>query len=333
MHMSVNRFNKVVVFDRTNFGPSQLRLPNGRSCRKNPQELALKTDCTAHSYEYDPSSNTFKPLFIFTDTWCSSGAFTSAGTLLNTGGFHDGAKAVRFFKPCNDNACDWIENGQLFSSRWYASDQILPDDRVIVVGGRQAFSYEFVPKKAGETLFTLPFLKQTHVPNVENNLYPFLHLSSDGNLFIFANTQSILLDYKTNKVVKTFPALTGGSRNYPSSGSSVMLPLWHTNGFKRVEVQICGGSADGAFQAAASNKYLTALKDCARMVITDTTPRWVREDMPAPRVMADMLILPTGDILIINGARHGTAGWGSATTPSLAPFLYNPLKRRFQVNP
>lgn len=52
--------------------------------------------------------------------------------------------------------------------------------------------------------------------------------------------------------------------------------------------------------------------------------------MPSPRVMGDMLILPTAEVLIINGAKFGTAGWGVARQPSLGPVLYTPETRRFQ---
>lgn len=53
--------------------------------------------------------------------------------------------------------------------------------------------------------------------------------------------------------------------------------------------------------------------------------------MPVPRVMGDMLILPTAEVLIINGAKFGTAGWGVARQPVLEPVLYNPGFRRFQT--
>ena len=195
MHMTTTSQNTVVMFDRTDFGPSQLRLPNGR-CRDDPNDTALTHDCSAHSIEYNIATNNVRPLMVMTDTWCSSGAFVSNGTLVSTGGYNDGAKAVRSFVPCANSACDWNEaagsNG-LQENRWYASNQILPDNTIIVVGGRRAFSYEFVP---GGKSYSLPFLSQTNTPNVENNLYPFLHLSSDGNLFIFANKDSILFDYR-----------------------------------------------------------------------------------------------------------------------------------------
>lgn len=323
MHMTLTSRNTVIIFDRTDYGPSQLKLPNGK-CRNDPNDLALKVDCYAHSIEYNIVANSFRPLEVLTDTWCSSGSFLSDGTLVSTGGYNDGAEAVRHFVPCSNNACDWSESyPKLAASRWYASNQILPDNSIVVVGGRRSFSYEFVPSKGGA--IALGLLTQTNVPNVENNLYPFVYLSSDGNLFIFANRQSILLDYVHNTVLKTFPNMPGGgARNYPSSGSSVMLPLSASDGFKRVEVLICGGSPDGGYQQAANGVQVAALQTCGRMVITDANPSWAMENMPSPRVMGDMLILPNGEVLIINGARTGAAGWGNAANPNFAPLLYRP---------
>ena len=321
--MTTTSQNTVVMFDRTDFGPSQLRLPNGR-CRDDPNDTALTHDCSAHSIEYNIATNNVRPLMVMTDTWCSSGAFVSNGTLVSTGGYNDGAKAVRSFVPCANSACDWNEaagsNG-LQENRWYASNQILPDNTIIVVGGRRAFSYEFVP---GGKSYSLPFLSQTNTPNVENNLYPFLHLSSDGNLFIFANKDSILFDYRKNSVVKTFPTMPGGPRNCPSSGSSAVLPLSASDGFQRIEILICGGAPDSGYTSANARNFVNALQSCGRIVITDPNPVWAMENMPAPRVMGDMLILPNGEILIINGAEKGTACWELATNPALAPYLYRP---------
>lgn len=138
---------------------------------------------------------------------------------------------VRYLKPCSD--CDWEEDHKngLISPRWYASNQILPNGKIIVVGGRFQFTYEFIPKSSDsddrKILYQLPFLKETmHSAKIPNNLYPFVHLSTDGNLFIFANDREILLDYVNNKVMKNYPVMPGGiSRNYPSTGSSVLLPV------------------------------------------------------------------------------------------------------------
>lgn len=72
MHMALTHTNRVIMFDRTDYGPSQIKLPGGY-CRKNNNDLALKVDCWAHSIEYDIASNKIRPLTVMTDTWCSSG--------------------------------------------------------------------------------------------------------------------------------------------------------------------------------------------------------------------------------------------------------------------
>lgn len=329
MHMALTHTNRVIMFDRTDYGPSQIKLPGG-FCRHNNKDLALRVDCWAHSIEFDVASNKVQPLTIMTDTWCSSGSFQPDGSLTQTGGWNDGGQSIRKigFTP-ND---DWKEQANgLAAIRWYASNQLLPDGRQIVIGGRRQYNYEFVPRGAGEGLHALPLLERTFTPGAENNLYPFVHLSPDGNLFIFANQDSVLLNYKTGAEVRRFPRLDGGPRNYPSSGSSVLLPITAASGYKTAEVLICGGAPAGAYQQVGLGKFVPALQTCGRLVITAANPQWQIENMPIPRVMGDMLILPTGEILIINGAKYGTAGWGVARQPALTPVLYNPGQRRFQV--
>ncbi|KAL6213563.1 hypothetical protein ACLB2K_013010 [Fragaria x ananassa] len=326
MHMQLLHNDRVVMFDRTNFGPSNLSLPNG-VCRKNPNDTALKVDCTAHSAEYDVASNTVRPLFVFTDTWCSSGAVNPSGSLVQTGGSNEGEKRVRVFNPCA--TCDWkeIQNG-LVNRRWYATDHILPDGRQIIIGGRGEFNYEFYPKSAGSmTALNLPFLQETSDgAAIENNLYPFVFLNVDGNLFIFANNRAILFDYVAGKVVKTYPTIPGGEpRSYPSTGSAVLLPLKSTKGqATEAEVLVCGGAPKGAFVKALKGTYMDALKSCARIKITDPNPAWVMEDMPLARIMGDMTLLPNGDVLIINGAGQGAAGWDIGRQPVLTPVVYKP---------
>nr|GFA51058.1 hypothetical protein [Tanacetum cinerariifolium] len=158
MHMQLLHNNKVVIFDRTDFGPSNLTLPYGQICRLNDE--LVHPDCTAHSYEM------------------LHGRLRKAGE--------------------RQEPCDWIElERNLSVQRWYSSNAILPDGNIIIVGGRRAYSYEFYPRNPiGSTsnlkLFNLSFLVETNDYMEENNLYPFLHVLPDGNLFIFANQRSIL---------------------------------------------------------------------------------------------------------------------------------------------
>ncbi|PHT51263.1 hypothetical protein CQW23_11010 [Capsicum baccatum] len=338
MHMQLLNNDRVIMYDRTDFGASNISLPDGK-CRNNPNDLTLKVDCTAHSVEYDVSTNSVRPLMVQTDVWCSSGSATSDGSLIQTGGFNDGENFVRVFKPCSGktSTCDWKEIGSaLIQSRWYATNHLLPDGRQIIVGGRDAFNYEFYPKTAStNNLFGLPFLQQTNDPREENNLYPFVFLNVDGNLFIFANNRAVLLDYMTNTIVKTYPQITGGDpRNYPSTGSAALLPLNMQDETIRAEVLVCGGTKKGSYLRAQGGKFLGALNTCGRITITDPNPKWIMETMPVARTMGDMVILPNGDVLIVNGAGAGTAGWELGRSPVLSPVIYRPhdsLGSRFEV--
>ncbi|KAE8684165.1 putative Pre-rRNA-processing protein TSR2 [Hibiscus syriacus] len=119
MHMQLLHNDKVIIFDRTDFGPSNLSLPDG-VCRFDSNDTVLQTDCTAHSILYDVKTNDFRPLVIQTDTWCSSGAVLPNGTLVQTGGYNDGDQNIRSFTPCNDGEnCDWMEfPHSLIQRRW-----------------------------------------------------------------------------------------------------------------------------------------------------------------------------------------------------------------------
>ncbi|CAN4084289.1 unnamed protein product [Withania somnifera] len=336
MHMQLLHSNKVVIFDMTDFGRSNLTLPWER-CLYAPNDKALRRDCFAHSLLYDIDSNTFRALMIQTSPWCSSGAVLPDGTLVQTGGHNDGDRKIRTLAPCTGENCDWVELPQmLIERRWYSTDHILPDARIIVIGGRGEYNYEFYPKNPGDpsSAFWLQFLRDTRYGNQEeNNLYPFVFLLPDGNLFIFANTRAIIFDYTKNQVVRELPSIPGDEpRNYPSTGSAVLLPL-DENQPTQAEIMVCGGAPRQSFGFAANGTtYMKALSSCGRIGVSDGI--WKMETMPMSRVMSDMVILPNGDILIINGASLGTAGWGYARNAVTTPVIYQPSmedNNRFSV--
>ncbi|XP_042481171.1 aldehyde oxidase GLOX1 [Macadamia integrifolia] len=316
--------NKAIMFDATVFGPSQIGLSND-NCRPVPGK-PKEIDCWAHAVEYDTDTAATRPLKILTDSWCSSGGHAVDGTIVNTGGWNDGGKATRWLSNCKN--CDWRDYATALSGqRWYATQHVLADGSFIIVGGRRMFNYEYLSKEGlnNPKNHQLPFLRET-TDDVENNLYPFVFLSTDNNIFILANNRSLLLDTKTNTIVREFPVLPGGSRNYPASGMSALLPMRLQEDNPQVvpaEVIVCGGAKPEAGKLAEKNIYLEALKSCGRLEITNPNAEWVMEDMPIPRVMSDMLILPTGDLLIINGAQKGVSGWGFADVPAFNPLLYS----------
>jgi hypothetical protein len=141
---------------------------------------------------------------------------------------HRSRYTLNVYSLVGDKVRQWEEfPGGLKDRRWYALNQVLPDGRALILGGRQAYMYEFFPNDKPPTSYYMRFLrKTTDRYGDKNNLYPFQHLSPDGNLFIFANRRSILFDYKRNQILKELPLIPSAfKRNYPSTGSSVLLPL------------------------------------------------------------------------------------------------------------
>ena len=110
-------------------GPSNLSLPNNAYIKK----LNQPPDCTAHFIVYDVALNTVRPLLVQTNTWCSSGSLIPNETLVQTGRYHEGDRVVHTFTPCNDSSCNWTQLGVVLDElRWYTSNQLLPDECVIL---------------------------------------------------------------------------------------------------------------------------------------------------------------------------------------------------------
>ncbi|XVE98130.1 hypothetical protein REPUB_Repub03eG0078800 [Reevesia pubescens] len=322
------KIDQVLMFDATVWKISKLKLP-GPPCR--PVEGTNEEDCFCHSVLMDIETAKIRPLRLRFDTWCSSGALDVNGRLVSTGGYNNGSDTVRIIDICP--TCDWKEYpGALGNGRWYATQVTLADGRFMVFGGRNFPTYEFVPaegqRNAKNHVFPFKFLAETNDP-VENNLYPFVYLSTDGNLFIFANNRSILLKPNNQQIIHEFPVLPGGARNYPASGCSCLLPIKLQPDEQRklipAEVLICGGAPHEAFDLADLKRpktFVPANKDCARLDITKRNGNWNIQPMPSPRLMGDSVLLPTGDVLLINGAQSGSAGWDDARDPNFTPVLY-----------
>ncbi|KAJ4718876.1 glyoxal oxidase-related protein [Melia azedarach] len=333
------KIDKVLMYDATIWKISKIPLPPHKMPCRIADHTTGELDCWCHSVLFDIETSKLKALKLQTDTWCSSGGLTVDRNLVSAGGNGGGANAVRNLSTCP--TCDWREySTALADPRWYSTQVTLADGGFIVVGGRGAFSYEYIPPEgqSNKQAIFLPLIQNTHDQlrgidgqiffTLENNLYPFVHLSPDGNLFIFSNNRSMLLAPASNKVVREFPDLPGGSRNYPASGMSALLPIkLHSGNTKAVsaEVLICGGAKWDSFYFAETKKqFLPGLQDCGTIKITEQNPNWKIEQMPSPRVMGDIMILPTGDLLMLNGAKTGTSTWNDREDPNFVPVLYRP---------
>ncbi|KAB2014901.1 hypothetical protein ES319_D09G260100v1 [Gossypium barbadense] len=288
MHMQLLRNDRVIMFDRTDFGPSNLSLLN-RKCRNDPTDTVLRVDCTAHSVEYDVFANKSRALMVQTDVWCSSGVIMPNGNLV--------------FSPYRTCDLNEIPNG-LTVKRWYASNHILPDGRQIIVSGRGQFNYEFIPKNIAANKINLPFLLETNDKGIENNLYPFVFLNFDGNLFIFANNQATLFDYEKNIVVNLMIP-DGEPRSYPSIGSAVLLSLKNLKASPiEAEVLVCRARVMGD---------MTLLPNGNVLLINGTEPETAGWEQGRDPIMSSILYRPENDI----------SSWFEVQNPTTIPRMYH----------
>ncbi|KAI3723110.1 hypothetical protein L2E82_34460 [Cichorium intybus] len=103
-----------------------------------------------HSTEYDVRTNSVRSITVFSDFWCSSGSLMPDGTLIQTGVSGNSELVVCVYKTCDCNY-KWHEIPFGFQvKQWYSRNHILPDGRQAIIGGREAYNYEFylnlVPK-------------------------------------------------------------------------------------------------------------------------------------------------------------------------------------------
>jgi len=317
-------------------------MPNGRVMFldkvENYTQITLPDGYYAYSSEYDPETNTFIGLFYKTNAFCSGGAFLSSGTLLNVGGnapltwldptVGDGFRGIRYLERSSaaDTGSNWLEPGnQLDSARWYPSVQTMPDGTIIVVSGSLNGLDPTIPSNNNPTYEVLNSSGFSHggsIPmdilarNQPYYMYPFLHLLSTGDIFVFVSKSSEIFSVATNTTVASLPDLPGDYRTYPNTGTSVLLPLSSANNYTP-EVIICGG---GAYQDITSPTDAS----CGRISPLSPNPVWELDAMPEGRVMVEGTLLPDGTTVFLNGASAGAQGFDLATDPALTALLYDP---------
>jgi hypothetical protein len=94
-----------------------------------------------------------------------------------------------------------------------------------------------------------------------------------------------------------------------------MLPLTPENHYTP-EVMICGGSTlDDTADPLTLSSQIPASTQCSRLVLTaeGIAAGWKVESMPQRRVMPDMVLLPDGRVVIVNGAQTGLGAYANAS--------------------
>ncbi|KAJ7286106.1 copper radical oxidase [Mycena rebaudengoi] len=315
---------------------------------------------------YNIKTHAVKPLAMQSNSFCAGGTFLNNGTLINVGGNPvvdgitsaadfgdvDGLQAIRLLHPCLSSSvddCNIYENHdriRLASPRWYNTVVRISDGSAMIIGGSKKGGWinnatvnnptiEFYPPKSihgsNGLPIPMPFLRNT----LNSNLFPIAFSLPDGTMFLAANNDTMIYDWKTN-TERPLPPIPNGVRvTYPMTGTALLLPLSPDDNYTP-EILICGGSAiDDKTPGYKLSSQDPASAQCSRMTLTDDgiAAGWEVDQMPEARVMPDAVLLPTGAVVIVNGAESGISGYGNvrdqvgasnADHPVLTPVLYTP---------
>ncbi|KAG1826915.1 putative copper radical oxidase [Suillus subaureus] len=301
-----------------------------------------------------------RPLKVESNSFCAGGTFLSNGTLINVGGNPvvggytsaadfgdlDGLQAVRIFEPCPSASaahCNIYENHsriRMASPRWYNTVIRISDGSAMIVGGSKKGGWmnnetvnnptiEYWPPKSIHNSIGLPIHLPFLVRTLNANLFPIVFSLPDDRIFMAANQDAIIYDWRTNQE-QHLPRIPNECRvTYPMAAAGLLLPLSPEDGYT-AEILLCGGSTiDDKKPGYEISSQDSASSQCSRLLLTDQgiAAGWVVEQMPEARHMPDAVLLPTGEVLIVNGARTGISGYGNSNAdhPVLTPVLYDPI--------
>ena len=315
---------------------------------------------------YNLRTHALTPLSMQSNSFCAGGAFLSNGTLINVGGNPvvedrtsaadfgdvDGLQAIRVFEPCelaNVENCAIYENHdrlRMASPRWYNTVLRISDGSAMIIGGSRKGGWmnnattnnptiEYFPAKSLHGSNGLPIHLPFLVETLNSNLFPIAFSLPDGSVFMAANRDATIYDWRTN-TERRLPQIPNGVRvTYPMTGTGLLLPLAPENNYSP-EILLCGGSTiDDTKPGYEISSQDPASSQCSRIVLTDAgiAAGWQVEEMPNARTMPDAVLLPTGQVVIVNGAGSGISGYGNvrgqvgesnADNPVLTPVLYDP---------
>ena len=102
----------------------------------------------------------------------------------------------------------------------------------------------------------------------------------------------------------------------PFDGTATILPLHPPDYIP--EVLICGGTTTSdQIPVEQLSSQDPASDQCIRMTLTPKGIKkgWEIERMLEPRMMPEMILMPNGEVVIINGAQTGYSGYASVRDP------------------
>ncbi|GIL87067.1 hypothetical protein Vretimale_14230 [Volvox reticuliferus] len=238
--------------------------------------------------------------------------------------------------------------GQLQFGHWLATATRLPNGMVTIMSDspspvgptrkdavQNPFYELWDPNNPAST--TVVQLDSTFSANTKYFYYPFVFVLPSGDIFTFSNTYGQIIAPLTGKKVvvlptwKNIPEAKGMNTAYPFSGSAVLLPLRPEDNYQLAEIVIFGGQWSKGWVNTTAVDLSMRLKIKVLENGSYDIGEWQMERMPLPRVSGSAVLLPNGQVLLINGAKRGmlgdavSGGGAMLNEPNFWPVLYDPM--------
>ena len=300
---------------------------------------------------YDTISGIYVASTMRSAPFCSAGSHLGDGSILITGGDAangeigntNGLQAIRTFS----NDIWTTSTTSLSQPRWYPTQVLLPDGKkTIITGGHTFNGGQPVPSleiydSSTNTLYpeqNISLLAQKGTNYPLHYVLPWRYSIGNATLFLFncngGNIMSVLPSGTLieHKRLPAFPA-TQFCSGTAAAGSGVMLMLKPETNYSTV-IAMFGGYTRTAAQCGCDtpSHNLAFSVNVDKASIGAVGWSWVTETMPGYRNMVDNVLLPNGQVLLVNGVQNGT--FTSSRNPVLDAWLYNPnmpVGNRFSV--
>ncbi|GLI61515.1 hypothetical protein VaNZ11_003888, partial [Volvox africanus] len=195
-------------------------------------------DIATNKYTNVPNSDS---LFCNGATLMVNGNIAVVGGHIAKSGYLDGLRSLRIFDR-EANTLNTVNNMRF--PRWYPSANLLPDGRILIMGGTQApgsgtksnpVCEVWDPQNdptAPPVQWTLP---NEFVARAGDIFYPNNYILPTGDMFVYCDTVGLILNPYTGTVITGVPSHTTVAKTvrleYPFSSTSVMLPLRPQNNY------------------------------------------------------------------------------------------------------
>jgi len=253
---------------------------------------------------WDPSNNTVTTQTVGWDMFCNGMVVLPDGRPMIVGGNlqYDpffGWNRTAIYNPTTDK---FIDMEDMAHGRWYPTDTILGDGRLLTFSGLDEGSSTNIQTE----IYTVGsgWAAPVSAPWTPP-LYPRMHLLPNGKVFYSGSTTQSRTFNPANNTWSGVTATTnyGGGRTY---GSSVLLPLTPANTYAPKVIIFGGGNP--------------STKTTEIIDLSAGTPAWVNgPDMSQPRIEMNATLLPNGKVLTVGGSLNDE----DTSTASLQADLYD----------